>query len=193
MTTQLIATSAQRPRGPLLEQVDRAAARADAAAVVGARARLNPPLSSAHVHALFGLSKDPFSIAPDPRFLYMSERHREALAHLLYGVQGGGGLRAADRGGRRRQDHRLPRFVDQLPKSVDVAYVFNPKLSVPELLATVCDDFGLQVPAGATVKAHVDALNAFLLEQPRRGPPQRARSSTRRRTCRPTCSSSCAC
>ena len=42
--------------------------------------------------ALFGLKQEPFSTAPDPRFLYMSERHREALAHLLYGIQGGGGF-----------------------------------------------------------------------------------------------------
>jgi general secretion pathway protein A len=40
----------------------------------------------------FGLSQPPFSIAPDPRYLFMSERHREALAHLLYGVRAGGGF-----------------------------------------------------------------------------------------------------
>ncbi len=120
-------------------------------------------------NALFGLSKDPFSIAPDPRFLYMSERHREALAHLLYGAQGGGGLVLLTGAVGAGKTTVCRAFVEQLPKSVDLAYVFNPALSVPELLATVSDDFGLQVPAGASVKAHVDALNAFLLERHAQG------------------------
>lgn len=114
-------------------------------------------------NALFGLTQDPFSIAPDPRFLYMSERHREALAHLLYGAQGGGGLVLLTGAVGAGKTTVCRCFVEQLPKSVDLAYVFNPALSVPELLATISDDFGLQVPAGASVKAHVDALNDFLL------------------------------
>ena len=56
----------------------------------------------------FGLKQEPFSIAPDPRYLFMSERHREALAHLLYGVSGGGGFVLLTRRDRRRQDHRVP-------------------------------------------------------------------------------------
>jgi general secretion pathway protein A len=116
-------------------------------------------------NALFGLSKDPFSIAPDPRFLYMSERHREALAHLLYGAQGGGGLVLLTGAVGAGKTTVCRAFVEQLPKSVHLAYVFNPALSVPELLATVSDEFGLQVAAGASVKAHVDALNAFLLSR----------------------------
>jgi general secretion pathway protein A len=114
-------------------------------------------------NALFGLTQDPFSIAPDPRFLYMSERHREALAHLLYGAQGGGGLVLLTGAVGAGKTTVCRCFVEQLPGSVDLAYVFNPALSVPELLATISDDFGLQVPAGASVKAHVDALNDFLL------------------------------
>jgi general secretion pathway protein A len=114
-------------------------------------------------NALFGLSKDPFSIAPDPRFLYMSERHREALAHLLYGAQGGGGLVLLTGAVGAGKTTVCRAFVEQLPRSVHLAYVFNPALSVPELLATVSDEFGLKVPAGASVKTHVDVLNAFLL------------------------------
>ncbi|MCP5285949.1 MAG: AAA family ATPase [Burkholderiaceae bacterium] len=116
-------------------------------------------------NALFGLTQDPFSIAPDPRFLYMSERHREALAHLLYGAQGGGGLVLLTGAVGAGKTTVCRCFVEQLPKSVDLAYVFNPALSVPELLATVSDEFGLQVPPGASLKAHVDALNAFLLRR----------------------------
>jgi general secretion pathway protein A len=112
---------------------------------------------------LFGLTQEPFSIAPDPRFLYMSERHREALAHLLYGIQGGGGfvLLTGAVGAGKTTVCRC--FVDQLPPNCQLAYVFNPQVSAPELLAMACDDFGVQVPAGASTKGYVDALNDFLL------------------------------
>jgi general secretion pathway protein A len=112
----------------------------------------------------FGLSKEPFSIAPDPRFLFMSEQHREALAHLLYGLGGGGGfvLLTGEIGAGKTTVFRC--FLEQLPERCTVAYVFNPKLTAIELLQTVCGEFGLTPPADAgSVKAHVDALNAFLL------------------------------
>jgi len=112
----------------------------------------------------FGLKREPFSIAPDPRFLFMSEAHREALAHLLYGVSGGGGfvLLTGEIGAGKTTVCRC--FLDQVPADCDVAYVFNPKLSVPELLQTVCDEFGIELAPGAlSVKRYVDALNGFLL------------------------------
>ena len=113
----------------------------------------------------FGLSREPFSLAPDPRFLYLSERHREALAHLLYGVGGGGGfvLLTGEIGAGKTTVARC--FLEQLPAHCVVAYIFNPCLSVIELLQTVCSEFGLPtLPPGASVKAHVDALNTFLLQ-----------------------------
>ncbi|MFY9514627.1 MAG: AAA family ATPase, partial [Rubrivivax sp.] len=112
----------------------------------------------------FGLQREPFSIAPDPHFLFMSDAHREALAHLLYGLSGGGGfvLLTGEIGAGKTTVCRC--FLDQVPAHCDVAYVFNPKLSVIELLQTVCDEFRIQVPAGAaTVKDYVDPLNIFLL------------------------------
>jgi general secretion pathway protein A len=115
----------------------------------------------------FGLAHAPFSIAPDPRYLYMSERHREALAHLLYGVGGGGGfvLLTGEIGAGKTTVCRC--FLERIPKRCNVAYIFNPKLTVEELLRTICEEF--QVPiehlgsGTATLKDHVDALNAFLL------------------------------
>ncbi len=112
----------------------------------------------------FGLSKEPFSIAPDPHFLFMSEQHREALAHLLYGLGGGGGfvLLTGEIGAGKTTVFRC--FLEQVPAHCAVAYVFNPKLTAVELLQTVCGEFGITPPADAgSVKAHVDALNAFLL------------------------------
>ena len=114
----------------------------------------------------FGLKHLPFSIAPDPRYLYMSERHREALAHLLFGVQGGGGfvLLSGEIGAGKTTVCRC--FLEQVPPDCQVAYIFNPQLTVPELLQTVCDEFGIAVPAGLvppSLKTYIDALNAHLL------------------------------
>jgi len=116
----------------------------------------------------FGLKQQPFSLAPDPRYLYMSKRHREALAHLLYGVGGGGGfvLLSGEIGAGKTTVCRC--FLEQIPKRCNVAYIFNPKLTVMELLKTVCDEFHIPTPGAdgpaPTVKTYVDALNGFLLE-----------------------------
>jgi general secretion pathway protein A len=118
--------------------------------------------------SLFGLKHEPFSIAPDPRYLFMSERHREALAHLLYGVRGGGGfvLLTGEIGAGKTTVCRC--FLEQIPKRVNVAYIFNPKLTVEELLRTICEEFHVSAPArgpgAASVKDYVDALNEFLLK-----------------------------
>ncbi|MFO1195940.1 MAG: AAA family ATPase [Burkholderiaceae bacterium] len=115
----------------------------------------------------FGLEQAPFSIAPDPRYLFMSERHREALAHLLYGLRGGGGfvVLTGEIGAGKTTVCRC--FLEQVPKRCNVAYIFNPKLTVEELLQTVCAEFHVQPrhdgPGPATVKTYVDALNEFLL------------------------------
>jgi len=112
----------------------------------------------------FGLKQAPFSIAPDPHYLFMSERHREALAHLLYGLGGGGGfvLLTGEIGAGKTTVCRC--FLEQIPPSCNVAYIFNPKLTVTELLQAICDEFHVQVPPGAvTIKDYVDPLNRFLL------------------------------
>lgn len=111
----------------------------------------------------FNLTQSPFSIAPDPRYLYMSERHREALAHLLYGVGSGGGfvLLTGEIGAGKTTVCRC--FMEQVPKHCKLAYIFNPKLSVEELLSSICDEFGIAQDGPASVKTHVDAINGYLL------------------------------
>jgi general secretion pathway protein A len=119
----------------------------------------------------FALSKDAFSIAPDPRFLYMSERHREALAHLLFGVTGTGGfvLFTGNIGTGKTTVCRC--FLEQIPPGCNVAMVFNPKLSVLELLQTICEEFHIaaQVSDSSSLKSYVDALNVYLLESHAKG------------------------
>ncbi|TFW27394.1 AAA family ATPase, partial [Massilia arenosa] len=111
----------------------------------------------------FQLKQPPFSIAPDPRYLFMSERHREALAHLLYGVGGGGGfvLLTGEIGAGKTTVCRC--FIEQIPADTQLAYIFNPKLTVEELLQAICDEFGIAAAAGASVKGYVDRINAHLL------------------------------
>lgn len=115
----------------------------------------------------FGLQHAPFSIAPDPRYLFMSERHREALAHLLYGLDAGGGfvLLTGEVGAGKTTVCRC--FLEQIPAHCNVAYIFNPKLTVGELLRSICDEFGVphqaSSPGGETVKDYIDPLNASLL------------------------------
>ena len=112
----------------------------------------------------FGLSQDPFSIAPDPRYLFMSERHREALAHLLYGLKSGGGfvLLSGEIGTGKTTVCRC--FLEQIPSDCNVAYIFNPKLTARELLRSICDEFHIALAQDAdTAKDFIDPLNEYLL------------------------------
>ncbi len=113
----------------------------------------------------FGLKEEPFSIAPDPQFLYMSERHREALAHLVYGMKIDGGfvLLTGEVGTGKTTVCRC--LLEQIPENSEIAFVFNPKLTATELLETICDELCIAIPFGTgSNKTFIDALNAFLLE-----------------------------
>lgn len=111
----------------------------------------------------FGLKETPFSIAPDPRYLYMSERHREALAHLLYGVTGQGGfvVLTGEVGTGKTTICRC--FLNQIPDNTDVAFIINPKLSARELMATICDELSIPYPESASIKVLNDLINHYLL------------------------------
>ena len=113
----------------------------------------------------FGLQQEAFSIAPDPRFLHLSAMHREALAHLLYGLQGGGGfvLLTGHIGTGKTTVCRC--FLEQIPPGHQVGYIVNPKLTPLELLQTVCQEFGVALPepAPTSLKPCIDALNQHLL------------------------------
>lgn len=118
----------------------------------------------------FAFSEQPFSIVPDTRYLYLSGRHREALAHLLYGVETNGGfvLLTGDIGTGKTTVCRC--LLENLPDNCDVAFIYNPKLTVSELLATICEEFGIHsFGADSSNKSLVDSINAYLLDGHGRG------------------------
>ena len=118
----------------------------------------------------FGLKEKPFSIVPNPHYFYMSEGHREAMAHLLYGVKGEGGfvLLTGEVGAGKTTVCRV--MLQLLPQDLEVAFLLNPPLTVEELLATVCDEFGISYSSDTTsVKAFVAQIQAYLLDVHARG------------------------
>jgi len=114
----------------------------------------------------FGLNEAPFSITPDPAFVYLSAAHRDALAHLMYGIgQGGSGgfvqLTGEVGTGKTTMSRCL---LEQLPEDCRVALVLNPLVTPRELLATICEELGLETEhIRDSNKGMIDALNAFLL------------------------------
>jgi general secretion pathway protein A len=120
--------------------------------------------------AYFGLTERPFSLAPDPRYLYLSDAHREALAHLLYGLGEGGSFVQLTGEVGTGKTTVCRALLEQLPPEVDVAMIFNPRLTSVELLSAVCDELRVSYPAGTTsTKVLVDALSQALLDAHARG------------------------
>jgi general secretion pathway protein A len=115
--------------------------------------------------SFFGLNEKPFSITPDPRYLFLSERHGEALAHLVYGVtESGGFIQLTGEVGTGKTTLVRSLLLNQMPENANVAVVLNPQLSVIEFLATICEELHIEVVHNkGSVKALTDALNEHLL------------------------------
>ena len=115
--------------------------------------------------SFFGLNEKPFAITPDPRYLYQSQRHVEALAHLLYGINEAGGfvqLTGEVGTGKTTVTRSL---LAQTPKNAEIALILNPRMTAPEFLLTICEELGIGVPDSAqgSLKDLVDILSNYLL------------------------------
>lgn len=120
-------------------------------------------------HDFFGLKEPAFSIAVNPRYLFMSDQHREALAHLLYGIQNGGFVMLTGEVGTGKTT-MIRCLLEQLPENTDIAIILNPMGNAPELLCTICDELGVgYISDDLSIKNLTDALNEFLLENHRQG------------------------
>jgi general secretion pathway protein A len=115
--------------------------------------------------AFFGLNEKPFAITPDPRYLYLSERHAEALAHLLYGINEAGGFVQLTGEVGTGKTTVVRSLLAQTPKNAEIALILNPRMTALEFLLTICEELGIGVPDSATEsrKDLVDILNQYLL------------------------------
>jgi general secretion pathway protein A len=115
----------------------------------------------------FGLTREPFSIVPDPGFLYPSVYHRQAVAHLKYGLDREGGfiLLTGEVGTGKTTLTRT--MLKRLPAHVRVAYILNSKLKTTDVLASICHELAIELPESSGLsfsKICIDALNQNLLQ-----------------------------
>jgi general secretion pathway protein A len=114
----------------------------------------------------FGLNEKPFAITPDPRYLFLSERHAEALAHLMYGINESGGFVQLTGEVGTGKTTIVRSLLAQAPKDAEIALILNPKMTAPEFLLTICEELGIEVPGASrqSLKDLVDILSRHLLE-----------------------------
>jgi general secretion pathway protein A len=118
----------------------------------------------------FGLNEKPFAITPDPRYLFMSERHGEGLAHLVYGVTESGGFIQLTGEVGTGKTTLVRTLLGQMPAEIDVALILNPQLTAAEFLVAICEELGVPLPDDRnSSKSLVDALNLHLLNAHARG------------------------
>jgi general secretion pathway protein A len=118
--------------------------------------------------AFYGLREKPFALSPDPRFLYLAGSHREALAHLLYGIEQGEGFISVTGEVGTGKTTLCRTLLERLDGDTEVAFLFNPSRNPHELLQSICSEFGLPAE-GLARRALMNQLNAFLVEQKRAG------------------------
>jgi general secretion pathway protein A len=121
--------------------------------------------------SFFGLSEKPFAITPDPRYLFMSERHGEALAHLLYGITEAGGFIQLTGEVGTGKTTIVRSLLERMPGHADVAVILNPQLTPVQFVLTICEELGIFVrdEDAASIKDLVDILNKRLLEAHAKG------------------------
>jgi len=113
----------------------------------------------------FGITENPFSIIPDPHYLFMSQRHQEALAHLLYGISESGGFVLLSGEVGTGKTTICKTLMEQLPDNTDLALILNPKLTEMELMAAICDEMRIPYPLGTkSLKDYFDFMNHHLLK-----------------------------
>src|SRR5690349_6686532 len=116
--------------------------------------------------SFFGLNEKPFSITPDPRYLFLSERHAGALAHLVYGVNEAGGFIQLTGEVGTGKTTVVRSLLAQAPKHAEIALILNPRMTPAEFLLAICEELGITVEARSegSLKDLVDLLSFHLLK-----------------------------
>lgn len=116
--------------------------------------------------SFFGLNEKPFSITPDPRYLFLSERHAEALAHLVYGINEAGGFIQLTGEVGTGKTTVVRSLLAQAPKHAEIALILNPRMTPAEFLLAICEELGIGVAAESetSLKELVDLLSFHLLK-----------------------------
>ncbi len=114
--------------------------------------------------SFYGLREKPFNLTPDPRFLYLSEMHKEAFAHLIFGIRNRVGFIMVTGEIGTGKTTICRSLLGQLDEDVELAFIFNPCLSPEELLRKINEDFGIRSRA-ISVKGLIDELNTYLLDR----------------------------
>jgi general secretion pathway protein A len=114
--------------------------------------------------AFYGLREKPFSLTPNPRFLYLADSHREAMAHLLYGLEQGEGFIVITGEVGTGKTTLCRSLLERLDAQTEVGILFNPSRNANELLESVNEEFGLPVE-GRSRRQLLSSINRFLLEK----------------------------
>ena len=114
--------------------------------------------------AHFGLSEKPFSIAPDPQYLFMSRPHQEAMAHLSYGVQQGGGFILLTGEVGTGKTTLCRNLLKRLPENINLALILNAAVQKDELLQSICDELEIKYKKNDSQKTLLNTLNQYLLD-----------------------------
>tara|TARA_B100001057_G_scaffold471813_1_gene534493 strand:+ start:234 stop:1181 length:948 start_codon:yes stop_codon:yes gene_type:complete len=112
----------------------------------------------------FGLNSKPFKITPDPRYLFMSDRHKEGLAHLLYGVTDSGGFIQLTGEVGTGKTTLIRALLEQLPSKVEIALIMHTQISAKEFLVEICNELNIE-REGDSILDIVNTLNIYLLKQ----------------------------
>jgi general secretion pathway protein A len=115
--------------------------------------------------SFYGLAEKPFSITPDPRYLFLGGRHAEALAHLVYGISEAGGFVQLTGEVGTGKTTIIRSLLAKQPDNAEIALILNPRMNAPEFMLTLCEELGILLPDDAvgSVKELVDILNRYLL------------------------------
>jgi len=116
--------------------------------------------------SFFGLAEKPFAITPDPRYLFLGERHAEALGHLVYGITEAGGFIQLTGEVGTGKTTIIRSLLARQPDNSEIALILNPGMNAPEFVLTICEELGIMVPNDAigSVKDLIDILNRYLLK-----------------------------